>query len=183
MKNASEHDFTVHVVAGQIDIAKEIVNEGNAAIEGDPIFTFKIEYTSPDKNSPYQAKTFYRTIRFSGNETKKEAELLKGLPKGIYEVTEMTTQKYEFQEAVTEGSNCKTDTVKKSVTFHMGWEQAGADSTEAVLGKVKYVNKKVGPNTNTDTDTVVNRFEYKDGKWTISKIVGPGRNQKETAEE
>lgn len=182
-KNASEHDFTVHVVAGQIDIAKEIVNEGNAAIEGDTIFTFKIEYTSPDKNSPYQAKTFYRTIRFSGNETKKEAELLKGLPKGIYEVTEMTTQKYEFQSAMTEGSNCQVQADGKSVTFYMGKNHTGEDSTEAVLGKVKYVNKKVGPNTNTDTDTVVNRFEYKDGKWTISRIVEPGRNQKETAEE
>lgn len=181
-ENASEHDFTVHVVAGQIDIAKEIVNKGNAAIEGDPIFTFKIVYT-PSENSPYQAKTFYRTIRFSGNETEKEAELLKGLPKGIYEVTEMTTQKYEFQEAVTEKSNCQTQADGKSVTFHMGKKQTGADSTEAVLGKVRYINKKVGPNTNTDTDTVVNRFEYKDGKWTISQIVEPGKNQKEAAEE
>lgn len=181
-ENASEHDFTVHVVAGQIDIAKEIVNKGNAAIEGDPIFTFKIVYT-PSENSPYQAKTFYRTIRFSGNETEKEAELLKGLPKGIYEVTEMTTQKYEFQEAVTEKSNCQTQADGKSVTFHMGKKQTGADSTEAVLGKVRYINKKVGPNTNTDTDTVVNRFEYKDGKWTISRIVEPGKNQKEAAEE
>lgn len=181
-ENASEHDFTVHVVAGQIDIAKEIVNKGNAAIEGDPIFTFKIVYT-PSENSPYQAKTFYRTIRFSGNETEKEAELLKGLPKGIYEVTEMTTQKYEFQSAMTEGSNCQVQADGKSVTFYMGKNHTGEDSTEAVLGKVKYVNKKVGPNTNTDTDTVVNRFEYKDGKWTISRIVEPGRNQKETAEE
>lgn len=50
------HDFTVHVVAGTLDISKKISGKGNAAIEGDPIFTFKIEYTPFDENSHIRQK-------------------------------------------------------------------------------------------------------------------------------
>lgn len=170
------HDFTVHVVAGTLDISKTITKKGNAAIEGDPIFTFKIVYT-PSESSPYQAETFYRTIRFSGNENRKEAETLKGLPKGTYQITELTTQKYTFVGVATDGTNCQVQENGKVVTFQMGKDQSGKDSTEAVSGKVQYENEKIGPGTNTDTDTVVNRFEYKDGKWTITRITEPGKDK------
>lgn len=169
------HDFTVHVVAGTLDISKTITKKGNAAIEGDPIFTFKIVYT-PSESSPYPAETFYRTIRFSGNENRKEAETLKGLPKGTYQITELTTQKYTFAGVATDGTNCQVQANGKVVTFQMGKDQSGKDSTEAVSGKVQYENEKIGPGTNTDTDTVVNRFEYKDGKWTITQITEPGKD-------
>lgn len=169
------HDFTVHVVAGTLDISKKISGKGNAAIEGDPIFTFKIVYT-PSENSPYLAETFYRTIRFSGNENSKEAETLKGLPKGTYQITELTTQKYTFAGVATDGTNCQVQADGKVVTFQMGKDQSEKDSTEAVSGKVQYKNEKIGPGTNTDTDTVVNRFEYKDGKWTITQITEPGKD-------
>ena len=169
------HDFTVHVVAGTLDISKKISGKGNAAIEGDPIFTFKIVYT-PSENSPYPAETFYRTIRFSGNENSKEAETLKGLPKGTYQITELTTQKYTFAGVATDGTNCQVQADGKVVTFQMGKDQSGKDSTEAVSGKVQYENKKIGPGTNTDTDTVVNRFEYKDGEWTITQITEPRKD-------
>lgn len=169
------HDFTVHVVAGTLDISKTITRKGNAAIEGDPIFTFKIVYT-PSESSPYPAETFYRTIRFSGNENSKEAETLKGLPKGTYQITELTTQKYTFAGVATDGTNCQVQANGKVVTFQMGKDQSGKDSTEAVSGKVQYENEKIGPGTNTDTDTVVNRFEYKDGKWTITQITEPGKD-------
>lgn len=169
------HDFTVHVVAGTLDISKTITKKGNAAIEGDPIFTFKIVYT-PSESSPYPAETFYRTIRFSGNENRKETETLKGLPKGTYQITELTTQKYTFAGVATDGTNCQVQANGKVVTFQMGKDQSGKDSTEAVSGKVQYENEKIGPGTNTDTDTVVNRFEYKDGKWTITQITEPGKD-------
>ena len=170
------HDFTVHVVAGTLDISKKISGKGNAAIEGDPIFTFKIVYT-PSENSPYKAETFYRTIRFSGNENVKEAETLKGLSKGTYQVTELTTQKYQFDKVTTESTNCAVSSSEEVVTFNMGKDASGNDSIKAVLGKVQYENKNVGPNTNTDTDTVVNRFEYKDGKWTITQLTEPGKDK------
>ena len=170
------HDFTVHVVAGTLDISKKISEKGNAAIEGDPIFTFKIVYT-PSENSPYKAETFYRTIRFSGNENIKEAETLKGLSKGTYQVTELTTQKYQFDKVTTESTNCAVSSSEEVVTFNMGKDASGNDSIKAVLGKVQYENKNVGPNTNTDTDTVVNRFEYKDGKWTITQLTEPGKDK------
>lgn len=169
------HDFTVHVVAGTLDISKKIYGKGNAAIEGDPIFTFKIVYT-PSENSPYPVETFYRTIRFSENENSKEAETLKGLPKGTYQITELTTQKYTFAGVATDGTNCQVQADGKVVTFQMGKDQSEKDSTEAVSGKVQYKNEKIGPGTNTDTDTVVNRFEYKDGKWTITQITEPKKD-------
>lgn len=179
---ADAHHFTIHVVAGSIEITKEIEKKGNAAIEGDPIFTFKIVYepfadTAPD--SPFATeKTFYRTIRFtSADPDEKDAEILEGLPKGIYTVTELTTQKYSVKTVSTGQSNCKVvdETLNdRTVEFHLGKNSSDTGSTKAVLGKVRYVNEKTGPSTNTDTDTVVNRFEYKDGKWTISQIPIPG---------
>ena len=88
----------------------------------------------------------------------------------------MTTQKYTFAGVATDGTNCQVQANGKVVTFQMGKDQSGKDSTEAVSGKVQYENEKIGPGTNTDTDTVVNRFEYKDGKWTITQITEPGKD-------
>lgn len=179
----AEHDFTIHVVAGKIEINKIISGNWNAAIEGDPIFTFKITY-NPVEGVNREEKVYYRTIRFSGNETQKTAELLEGLPKGNYTVTELTTQKYEFDSSSTDGSTCRVEGAgTKSLTFHIGQKTQNIEKINATTGKVSYTNKKTGPSTNTDTDTVVNRFEYNEQtkEWTVSKIPVPGAGQEDTS--
>lgn len=56
----------------------------------------------------------------------------------------MTTQKYQFDKVTTEGTNCKvnSNSNEEVVTFQMGKDDSGNDSTEAVLGKVQYENEK-----------------------------------------
>ena len=60
----------------------------------------------------------------------------------------------------------------------------GADDAEnrltATKGVAAYTNTKTGPSTNTDTDTVVNRFEYNEetNSWEFKQIFIPGEGQK-----
>lgn len=179
LKREADGEYIINVVAGSIEITKAITNKGNSAIEGDPIFTFKIEYSPVDGG---EGKVYYRTIRFSDNESEKTAELLSNLPKGDYKVTELTTQKYEFDGiSGTEDSTCsvKTESGSKSVTFHIGQKAGNINALDAKEGVVTYTNKKTGPSTNTSTDTIVNRYEYKDGEWTVSQIQVPGEGQEE----
>ena len=180
LKREVDGKYIINVVAGSIEITKSITKKGNSAIEGDPIFTFKIEYSPVGGEVE---KVYYRTIRFSGDEMEKTAELLSNLPKGDYTVTELTTQKYEFKDiSGTKGSSCSvtTEPDSKSVTFHIGQEMGNVDNAlEAKEGVVTYTNEKTGPSTNTSTDTIVNRYEYKDGKWAVSQIQVPGEGQEE----
>lgn len=179
--SGEKHDFTIHVVAGKIEITKVITNKGNSAIEGDPIFTFKIEYR-PSSGVNRKAQVYYRTIRFTGNDEGKTAELLEGLPKGDYTVTELTTQKYQFTGSSTEGSTCSVGGAgEKTVTFYIGQKTGNIRSLEARTGKVIYTNNKTGPSTNTDTDTIVNRYVYDEekGEWKVSQIKVPGEGQEE----
>lgn len=179
-ENASEdHDFTIHVVAGEIEITKVIDEKGISGIEGDPIFTFKIEYT-PVKGVNRTPQVYYRTIRLTDEDKEKAAELLKGLPKGDYKVTELTTQKYKFGGSSTADSTCSVGGAgEKTVTFHIGQKTEHISSLEARTGKVTYTNNKTDPSTNTDTDTIVNRYVYENGEWKVSQIKVPGEGQGE----
>lgn len=171
--------YVINVVAGSIQIKKILDKKGNPAIEGDPIFTFKIEYKS---FSETESKVYYRTIRFTGEELEKAAELLDGLPKGVYTVTELATQKYDLKGVSTEGSDAGIAEVTdqgQSVTFTFGADDAENRLT-ATKGVAAYTNTKTGPSTNTDTDTVVNRFEYneKTNSYEFKQIFIPGEGQK-----
>ena len=175
----AEGKYVINVVAGSIQIKKVLDKKGNPAIEGDPIFTFKIEYKS---FSETESKVYYRTIRFTGEELEKAAELLDGLPKGVYTVTELATQKYDLKGVSTEGSDAGIAEVTdqgQSVTFTFGADDAENRLT-ATKGVAAYTNTKTGPSTNTDTDTVVNRFEYNEetNSWEFKQIFIPGEGQK-----
>ena len=175
----AEGKYVINVVAGSIQIKKILEKKGNPAIEGDPIFTFKIEYKS---FSETESKVYYRTIRFTGEELEKAAELLDGLPKGVYTVTELATQKYDLKGVSTEGSDAGIAEVTdqgQSVTFTFGADDAENRLT-ATKGVAAYTNTKTGPSTNTDTDTVVNRFEYNEdtNSWEFKQIFIPGEGQK-----
>lgn len=171
--------YVINVVAGSIQIKKILDKKGNPAIEGDPIFTFKIEYTP---FSGTESKVYYRTIRFTGEESAKDAELLDGLPKGIYKVTELATQKYKLESVSAQDSSdgiAQVNNSEKSVTFTFGADEA-TNRLTATKGVAAYTNTKTGPSTNTDTDTVVNRFEYneKTNSWEFKQIFIPGEGQK-----
>lgn len=178
------HDFTVHVVAGEIDITKILknANDGNNTPEGDPIFTFKIEKLGTGDTVD---KIWYRTIRFdeknlSTGENRAEAELLNGLEKGRYRITELTTQKYSFSGVtgtITEDTNYTSDITGRAITFKIGNRINGSENKFARTIRAEFTNEKTGPSTNTDTDVVVNRFVKENGEWTIKQILNPGQGQ------
>lgn len=178
------HDFTIHVVAGSIKINKALTGDDmNKNLEGNPVFTFRIDYLGEDGSE----KTFYRTIEFDEEDDNIEsAEILSGLPRGTYTVTELSTQKFEYESlaVVEDGTTCMSNPDENKVVFYIGQPVDSSEASNDLLGKtgeVTFTNKKVGPSTNTDTDVVVNRFVYDETKneWTIKQIWNPGEDQKE----
>lgn len=176
-ENEAEHDFTIHVVAGSIQINKKLLGKVNTKLEGNPVFTFRIVYQGQDGST----QTFYRTIEFEDDDKDFEsAEILKGLPRGTYTVTELTTQKFKFDKLdIEDGTTCKATKAGDSVIFEIG-ESTGENKD--LLGKnaeVTFTNEKVGPSTNTDTDVVVNRFVFDEASnsWTVQQIWNPGEDQ------
>lgn len=173
------HDFTIHVVAGSIKINKTLTNdEVNKNLEGNPVFTFRIDYLGEGDSK----KTFYRTIEFEEDDgISKSAEILSGLPRGTYTVTELSTQKFNFDSLkVEEGTTCEYTNLTNSVVFQIGTSGESGTDTLGKTGEVTFTNEKVGPSTNTDTDVIVNRFVYEGGKWTIKQIRDPGYGQTES---
>lgn len=173
------HDFTIHVVAGSIKINKELTDDDvNKNLEGNPVFTFRIDYSGEGDSK----KTFYRTIEFEEDDgISKSAEILNGLPRGTYTVTELSTQKFNFDSLkVEEGTTCEYTNLTNSVVFQIGTGDESGTDTLRKTGEVTFTNEKVGPSTNTDTDVIVNRFVYEGGKWTIKQIRDPGYGQTES---
>ena len=166
-KSTDDGIYTVNVIAGEIQITKKIDGNFQPKLEGDPIFTFKIEKL--DEGDKVE-KTWYRTVRFNKNTVKEQTvEALSGLEKGDYRVTELKSQRYTLDknQTTTEGSTC-TDTPYEDgdgVVFHIGTpfenDEVGA------RGVAKFVNTKTGDSgKRTDTDVRVNRFTKENGKWT-----------------
>lgn len=173
------HDFTIHVVAGSIKINKKLTDDDvNKNLEGNPVFTFRIDYSGEGDSK----KTFYRTIEFEEDDgISKSAEILSGLPRGTYTVTELSTQKFNFDSLkVEEGTTCECTNLTNSVVFRIGTGGESGTDTLGKTGEVTFTNEKVGPSTNTDTDVIVNRFVYEGGKWTIKQIRDPGYGQTES---
>ena len=174
-----QHDFTIHVVAGSIKINKKLTDDDvNKNLEGNPVFTFRIDYSGEGDSK----KTFYRMIEFEeDDEISKSAEILNGLPRGRYTVTELSTQKFNFDSLkVEEGTTCEYTNLTNSVVFQIGTGDESGTDTLGKTGEVTFTNEKVGPSTNTDTDVIVNRFVYEGGKWTIKQIRDPGYGQTES---
>jgi len=134
---------------------------GSGVEEGDPIFTFKIASDTQE---------FYRTVRFDQNEKgKKIAEEIKGLPKGIYTITELKTLRYQYQDSSVLESTAPTlnDAGNKSVKVaigHTSEECAGfstgvTDHMAARSANIRFTNtREARLGRPTDTDVVTNRF-------------------------
>ncbi len=161
-KSTDDGIYTVNVIAGEIQITKKIDGNFQPKLEGDPIFTFKIEKIGENGATE---KTWYRTVRFSENtEKEKTVEVLSGLEKGKYIVTELKTQRYSLTNIETTGSTCINSTTSTSVTFEIGMSAGDGVGDKGVA---KFVNKKTGDSgKRTDTDVRVNRFTKENGEWT-----------------
>ena len=95
----------------------------------------------------------YKTVRFSSKTDAEESVVIDMLPRGEYEVTELTTMRYEC----TDGKDGKSATI----------------SLENISDKVTFENEKINKKNFSDTDVVVNTCGFdNNGKlvWSGSKL-------------
>lgn len=125
--SADDHDFTINVVKGEIDLTKTIDQQytGIGQIKANQTFIFKIEQFANADTSGTPDKTFYETIAFdaNGNVTSESAIAIKGLEKGYYVITEETewSSKYTFEQAYVDTDNPLTTPVSNNrVTLPIG---------------------------------------------------------------
>ena len=116
--------YHVDVLTGDIRITKNFTSTNNySSLQGDPIFTFKI--TNEINN-----KTFFRTLRFTGNDISSLSTTITGLPKGSYKVEELKTMGFEVSQLVVEvpegdisNTYCNDSPIGNTVTFSIGSKQ------------------------------------------------------------
>lgn len=165
-----DHDFTIHVVAGEINIKKMLENAKNRRpeLEGDPIFTFRIS----DKGG----HTWYRFVRIGGDEESASAEILYGLPKGEYTIEELDTIRYENTDVSIESNSCPVDKQTNSMVAYIGYSNKENPTTDVTHRKavVTFTNTRNDSSKLTDSDIRLNRFtKTKDGNWTCEEITTP----------
>lgn len=165
IENPERHDFTIHVVAGEIEITK-VARTPDWDVDGESTFTFKIE----DQNG----KTWYRSVTMDKDTRDNTAttELLSGLPKGVYTITELDTIKYD-ERTVGEDtdSTCPVSAREDSATVYIGYTASNDSETklEARHGHVKFTNKRTDSKQQTDSDVRLNRFHKNGDTWKCSQ--------------
>lgn len=178
--NPKQHDFTIHVVAGEIEITK-VADIPNWKLDGESTFTFEIK----KENGP----VWYRSVTMDKSTTDNTAttELLSGLPKGEYTITELDTIKYD-KRTVDEmnDSDCPVfvNDDKKSVTVYIGYTDKNNSTTklESRYGHVKFENTRTNSKQQTDSDVRLNRFtKDKDGNWSVKPYEVPQNASKPKA--
>lgn len=124
---------------------------------GDPIFAFEIKAT----DGLYNGQTFYRYVRMTTDGSlveKKVMPAIEDLPKGTYEITELSTLRYSF---VNSQVNTSSSTTNRTV-------QVTINGVESAEQKVSYTNKVKSKDYDSDNDVLINKFvKDKDGKVTI----------------
>lgn len=170
--------YEVKIIAGELTIKKSIQGD-YTKLDGDPIFTYKIEDVSNDKIDGFTKKTYYKTLRFMEGAKGELYATIKGLPKGEYVISELDTMGFEevSHSIVSENTNCYT---AERDTFYLGYRRKGVGTPEnqskhkydAKKGEMKYINQCIHtPGKLTYTDAVKNTFVVGENgtAWNISE--------------
>ncbi len=163
-----EHDFTIHVVAGEIQISKILnkADDRNPDLEGDPIFTFKIAGNG---------NVWYRSVKLGQNETTAKAEILKGLPKGKYTITELPTIRYANTGVEVKNNIPHKNNGTNEVTVCIGYTSTEDPTTNIKnrIGQVEFQNTRKESSKLTDSDIRLNRFTKSGDTWGYKEIEIP----------
>jgi len=167
--STDDHDFTVNVVKGQIDLTKTINEQytGIEQIKANQTFVFKIERFESANTSGTPEKTFYETIAFdaNGNVTTKSAIAIKGLEKGYYVITEETewSSKYTFNQASVDSNNpLATPITQNQVILPIG-TMLSNDSIPEFYGLESGTNNQIA--TGTQAEVHFNNLLKTDWQW------------------
>lgn len=159
--------YEIKVTSGSIQIKKKVSGMDD---KDKATFTFKIKNTDTNQ-------TWYRAITVdTGKLNDKKvvkAELLSGLPKGKYEVTELDTLKYHNDgKEIIDKTTCPTDNLKN---IYMGWESENNSTTNINKNSatIQFTNTKKNNKELSDSDVRLNRFTKSGKKWSCDKITVP----------
>lgn len=141
--------YTVHVVKGQLEITKTIDQQYSsiAQINANQTFVFKVEYYgfTTNESGDYQkgglVNTFYVPINFDANsEVNTKSEIISGLKKGYYTVTEESAWSDKYtQNVVIDNANNTTE----GVDLFIGEKTTDADWTTSPVTKPSFYGLEV----------------------------------------
>ena len=141
--------FAIHVISGKITVVKTIdeTDLNVDPVDGDPIFTFKLEKMKNGK----AVKTLYKTIKVNEINGQWTAQFdFDSLGEGIYKVTELETMRYE-QISVTNDGQVTID-------------------VEHLDHEIKFTNKVKSTSYDSDSSVLINKFVLgEDGKVIIQQ--------------
>lgn len=185
-KSYLETDYTVSIVTGSLTITKKISKFAYQAVEGDPIFTFRI-------TNETTGDVFYKTLRFNENssvDTSDDMQIEEGwfnitcsatieeLPQGIYRVEELETMGFVVKDIKTLEAACADRIVDKlyaqyAIGFDMDVEGNSFDEPKGLQSgpqdfhlekksaNVRFANSKSRDDGKlTHTDAVKNSFVF-----------------------
>ncbi len=173
---SAECEYEVNVIAGTFILKKTIYASDYRAVQGDPVFSFKIM-----KDGEFFA---YRTVRFSEMKVSAlkraddtvtlEVDVFENLEKGVYTVEELDTLRFTCVKVEASGKAYESsDVSKKTAVFEIGYDAEGnATRTE---GLVTFTNRKEKERFFSDTDVVVNTCSFdEEGNlvWSADDLTG-----------
>lgn len=158
---SADCEYDVNVIAGILTLKKTIYASDYKAVQGDPVFTFRVM-----KDGEFYA---YSTVRFSEMKVtalKKtddtvtlEVAVFENLEKGVYTIEELTSLRFNCVKIESVGTASKSSDVKrKEAVFEIGYDAEG--NPTRVEGAVTFTNRKVKEDNFSDTDVVVNTCSF-----------------------
>ena len=158
---SADCEYDVNVIVGTLTLKKTIYASDYKAVQGDPIFHFRIL-----KDGEFFA---YSTVRFSemrvfahnnaDDTVTLEVDVFENLQKGVYTIEELDTLRFTCVKIEASGTAYESsDVKKKAVVFEIGYDEEGnATRTE---GRVTFTNRKGREEYFSDTDVVVNTCSF-----------------------
>ena len=141
--------YTIHVIAGKIEIVKKLDDVASEATT----FNFKVTNGTDEKT----VSIIIPAGESEGELSEEDVQKLTNLKRGAWTVTETLADGYAIQNVkVEESTNCQNqENDNHTVTFTLGNSKNGEDVIQdgtyveadgGVLGKVEFTNEKVIPN-------------------------------------
>lgn len=155
--------YEIKVVTGSIQITKEL--EENA--KKDATFTFEI--TKTDDNTKW-----YRAIYIRAGAKSGKAEILSGLPKGQYNIRELSTIRYKNTKVEQDqNTSCPIQIEGTNTNVYIGCESAKYPSMTDLSAKhvgLTFTNQYNENGKLVDSDAFMNRAVKDENGWHFEQV-------------
>ncbi len=182
-------EYEVSVIAGTIDITKKITEIINTDHAGDAIFQFKIVKTDDTDANDTTGRTWYREVRIEDVDDKTGiATILEDLPKGTYQITELSALRYDFDSAALTNTEASESVVQitdseiaQGLEFIIGLDEDQEGTVVSIYkdADVLFTNSPDDKIKQTDTDMVTNKYVWEAGELVVKQVTLENGNETE----